>query len=493
MAIGEANKAIERELHHLKRETTAQIGFATLAIAFGILHLVLFLFYPNLKSNLYFAITVFLYAMNIYFDYQNFLATNLVDSLFYLRIHRSVMPGSNIFAMLFIYSIFTIKIPRHFWLIALGLIVTGGLAVYKPLENFDYIQIFMVATFIEMVRILIQAIRQRKEGAWIIAIGFVGLFIFSSYDMLLDLDIMSPIYDINNGYPFGFVILIISMSIYLARDFSKTNEKILTQERLAKEREIERRLLEADNSRKSKELEEARQLQLSMLPQCITSIPGVDICFHMQTATEVGGDYYDYFISEDRTFTIAIGDATGHGIKAGIMVAVIKSMFVALADKMDTLTFLQKCSLTIRQMHLGNLYMGMSLVKLKDKKMTVSSAGMPPIYIYRNQTQSVEELIIKALPLGATASFSTEEKILKLETGDTVLLLSDGYIELFNDQDEILDYPRLIQYFQQVGEQSPDDIVAHLIKRGDQWRKVRPQTDDITFVVIKVKGEGNSN
>ncbi|MFZ5518040.1 MAG: PP2C family protein-serine/threonine phosphatase [Candidatus Zhuqueibacterota bacterium] len=175
------------------------------------------------------------------------------------------------------------------------------------------------------------------------------------------------------------------------------------------------------------------------------------------------------------------------------MVAVIKSLFVTHAAAQDTPSFFQKCSQTIRQIQFGNLYMGMILVKLNDEKMTISSAGMPLINIYRHGTQAVEELIIKALPLGATASFSSEVKILKLETGDTVLLLSDGYIELFNDQDEMLDYPRVLQYFQDVGKQSPDAIVAQLIERGDQWRNGRSQLDDITLVVFKMKAVEDSN
>jgi serine phosphatase RsbU (regulator of sigma subunit) len=193
---------------------------------------------------------------------------------------------------------------------------------------------------------------------------------------------MRPVFEVSNGYPFGFLFLIISMSIYLARDFAKTNERILEQERQAKELEMQRRLLEAEDARKSKELEEARQLQLSMLPKCVTEIPGLDICFHMETATEVGGDYYDYSIAKEGTLTIAIGDATGHGMKAGIMVSIIKSLFITEASRSDIPSFFKKCSQSLKQMRLGNLYMAMMLVKIKGHELTASSAGMPPIYIY---------------------------------------------------------------------------------------------------------------
>ena len=141
------------------------------------------------------------------------------------------------------------------------------------------------------------------------------LFLFSMYDMFLDLDLMNPINNIENGYPFGFLFLIISASIYLARDFARVNRIILTKELEAREMEITQKLLEAEDNRKAKELNEARGIQLSLLPNCVTNIKDYDICFDMQTASEVGGDYYDYSISESGEITIVIGDATDHGMK----------------------------------------------------------------------------------------------------------------------------------------------------------------------------------
>ncbi|MCK7523473.1 MAG: hypothetical protein MZV64_40370 [Ignavibacteriales bacterium] len=79
--------------------------------------------------------------------------------------------------------------------------------------------------------------------------------------------------------------------------------------------------------RKSNELESARQIQLSMLPQALPEHPELEIAVTMQTASEIGGDYYDFHLAEDNTLTFAIGDATGHGAKAGAMVTAIKTLF----------------------------------------------------------------------------------------------------------------------------------------------------------------------
>jgi serine phosphatase RsbU (regulator of sigma subunit) len=277
------------------------------------------------------------------------------------------------------------------------------------------------------------------------------------------------------------------MSVYLASDFAKTNEKMLRKERQAKELEVQSRLLEAEDRRKSKELEEARDLQLAMLPQCINEMDGLDICLDMRTATEVGGDYYDYNISDDGTLTIVIGDATGHGMRAGIMVSIIKSLFITYASITDIPSFFEKCTHTIKQMRLGNLFMSLMIVRIKNNKITLSSAGMPPLYIYRIGTKTIEEHVIKGMPLGAFDSFSYKTIKTELEPGDTMLLMSDGLAELFDDNDEMLDYPRIREAFKEVAENSPNQIVQHLYSIGDNWRKSRNQGDDITLIVLKAK------
>lgn len=85
----------------------------------------------------------------------------------------------------------------------------------------------------------------------------------------------------------------------LYRRLSFEMSKAIAQKRQAREREVERRRLEVENERRTQELEEARRLQLSMLPRHPPRVPGLDIAFRMLTATEVGGDYYDFRVGGD--------------------------------------------------------------------------------------------------------------------------------------------------------------------------------------------------
>jgi len=332
-----------------------QIFFTTLAIAFGLLHFILFLCNRHLKGNLYFAIFVFLYAASIFFDFQHFLVISEHKELFYLRIHRAIMPYPPIFALLFVYSLFESRIPKQFWFITGGLIVSGIFAIVEPVKNVNYIQIFHIAVLIEAIRLMIAGIRRKEDGAWIIVGGFAFLIVFSSYDPLMDFGVIEAINGIYNGYPFGFIGLIISMSVYLSRNFARTNKNLeaqlvqvkdLSEKTIRQERERAR--LEAENARKTHELEEARQLQVSMLPKELPQLAYLEIGVFMKTATEVGGDYYDFHLADNGTLTVAVGDATGHGMKAGTMVSVIKSLFIAEASQTDILTFFKKCTQTIK-------------------------------------------------------------------------------------------------------------------------------------------------
>ena len=464
-----------------------QIFFSTVAVSFGILHLIIFLYNRRFKSNLFFAIFLFLYALNIFFDYQASLSGQTAQGLTYLRLHRAVMPYNSVFALLFLYYAFDFNIPKYFWLIAAALAITGFFAVLDPIHNFGYVQIPQVIVVVEAFRILISAIKKKKYDAWIIATGFFLLFLFSCYDLLLDLGLMEPFREITNGYPIGFLCLIIFASIYLARDFARANKAILIKEREAKEMEIAQRVLEAEDSRKTKELNEARELQLSLLPQCITSLKNYDFCFYMRPATEVGGDYYDYNISANNEISIVIGDATDHGMKAGMMVSIIKSLFLTHINTMDIKEFLNSCSHTIKQMKLKNLYMALMLVKINGRKLKMSSAGIPPLLVYRKKTNKVEEYKIKGMPLGAVESYPYETVEIELETGDTVVLLTDGLPELFNKNKESFGEERLKEIILQNAREPVNEIVNKLILAGEEWRKENKQNDDITLVAFRLK------
>ncbi len=127
------------------------------------------------------------------------------------------------------------------------------------------------------------------------------------------------------------------------------------------------------------------------------------------------------------------------------------------------------------------------LLKIKGNELSVSSAAMPPALIYRSKNNAIEEIFMKGMPLGAMNDFPYSLKESKLQTGDTILLSTDGLPELTNDKNEMYGYDRTKTEFHSVGEQEPEKIVEHLKNSASQWANGREPDDDVTFVVIKVK------
>jgi serine phosphatase RsbU (regulator of sigma subunit) len=246
-------------------------------------------------------------------------------------------------------------------------------------------------------------------------------------------------------------------------------------------------VLQMEFEQKKKELEAARDLQLSMLPNKIPEHPKAEIAAFMQTASEVGGDYYDFHQHPDGSLTMVIGDATGHGAQAGTIVTATKSLFSLLAQNEDIADTLNHINYSIRKMHLPNLFMAMGLVRLKNDTLELAGAGMPPALIYRASTGNIESASLKGLPMGSFADINYSKTSIKLNKGDVVALMSDGLPELFNDKYEMYGYENAIKKFAEAVNESPEKIIEHFTLSAQQWLNGSKQQDDMTFIVFKVK------
>jgi serine phosphatase RsbU (regulator of sigma subunit) len=126
-------------------------------------------------------------------------------------------------------------------------------------------------------------------------------------------------------------------------------------------------------------------------------------------------------------------------------------------------------------------------VKIRGNQLTLSAAGMPPALLYRKNEDTVHELILKGMPLGAYEGFPYQLKKTTLNPGDTLLLLSDGYPELFNKNMDMFGYDRVFDEFLKVADLLPEEIIKELKNSGSDWIGGKHPDDDVTFVVVKVK------
>lgn len=500
--------------------TILQVSLSGIILALGLIHLLIYFFHKKDKANLNYSLFAFSIMLmlvegmffryieqNIYYIFFSIFNTINILLIFLLLIR-------------FLYTIYYGKVIKFFRALVILSVVNVLYGFFQSSEFifFALMITVVVLSLVEGMRMVILGIKHKRTGAWIIGTGFSGFFFLVAFVLIINLAGNAKLVSIEWLLVIlysGFLSIPLSMSIFLARSFALTNKnlelKLIEVEQLSqqaieherkeaeinllrekeqlqlKESEIRAEALEKENERKAKELEQARQIQLSMLPSKIPQLPNLDIAVYMKTATEVGGDYYDFYVDNLRKLTIVIGDATGHGVKAGIMVTAIKSLFSAYADELSLLDMFTRFNRGIKEMNLGALYMCFSALKIKNYEMEYSNAGMPPMLIYRKEKKEVETISLKAMPLGAFADFPYKETSLSFSPGDTVLLLSDGFPELFSKKMEMIDYPQVEKYFINVAERSPEEIINYLVQVVRDWREDDSLEDDVTFVVLKFK------
>jgi serine phosphatase RsbU (regulator of sigma subunit) len=271
----------------------------------------------------------------------------------------------------------------------------------------------------------------------------------------------------------------------MAQDLSLQQQTIVEQERTRKEQEIQQRLLELEYERKSIDLEDARRFQLSMLPKSVPAHDRYDVAVFTLTAAEVGGDYYDFHVAENGVMTATIGDATGHGAKAGTMVTVIKALFAGYVPEVTPAQFLRDAAEKVKRMDLGRMAMALLLARFDRERLTVASAGMLPAYVHRVRGGNIEEVARGATPLG-TLGADYHDVVIDLAAGDTVLFMTDGFPELQNESGQQLGYSAAVEQFATAaGGATADDVIASLAGAAKQWNGDRPPNDDVTFVVVR--------
>ena len=272
----------------------------------------------------------------------------------------------------------------------------------------------------------------------------------------------------------------------MAEDLSEHQRRLFAEARTRQEQEVQQRVFALDYERKSVELEDARRFQLSMLPKHLPTHDRYDVGVFTKTATEVGGDYYDFHL-DDGVLSITIGDATGHGAKAGTMVTVIKTLFAGYRSTTAPAEFLRDAAGKIKRMDLGRMAMALALARFDRSRVTVASAGMPPLLIHRRETGEIEEVTLPATPLG-TLGMEYAQKVVSLNSGDTILLMTDGWPELQNAQGLQLGYPNAMKEFADAAQGGDATaVVQHLANAVQKWHGDAPPNDDITFVVVRVR------
>ncbi len=252
-------------------------------------------------------------------------------------------------------------------------------------------------------------------------------------------------------------------------------------------------LAEAVRSAKvAEELEIARRVQTSLVPRNFR-VEQLEIAAAMLPAEEVGGDYYDVHSFPGGAF-ITIGDVSGHGLNAGLVMMMLQSALAGIvrarraAQPRDVLLYLNDVLYDNVRVRLAQRdHVTLSVLRYTiDGRVRIAGAH-EDVFIYRAATKSIESHRPRGAWIAARLDIAavTDESELRLGEGDVVVLYTDGVTEAMNAQREQFDIHRLQQVIEAHGAHPPSELVAQILEAVRTFRGGAVQEDDVSVLVFR--------
>ncbi len=248
----------------------------------------------------------------------------------------------------------------------------------------------------------------------------------------------------------------------------------------ALEREVHNR------ERIEQELRVARSIQQALLPKEVPTLEGWQIAPYYQPAREVGGDFYDFHLLSEGRIGVVVGDATGKGVPAALVMASTRSMLRAVAQASNSPgEVLRSVNDPLVTDIPPNMFVTCfyAILDPKSGRLSYANAGHDLPYL-RRRGGECEELRARGVPLGLLPGMDYEEKQIVLQKGDSALLYTDGLVEAHDPQRQMFGFPRLQALVSEHGEERAlgDYLMEELYSFvGEGWE----QEDDITLLTLR--------
>lgn len=241
------------------------------------------------------------------------------------------------------------------------------------------------------------------------------------------------------------------------------------------------------------EMDLARQIQMRLLPQSTPPIPGVTLTAMTKPASQVGGDFFDFIQSGQNILTFAVGDVSGKGMPAALLMAMLRTV---IRNKADTVGGANPEGL-LEQINRA-LYQDFSDVDMfatlfigqydyQQHQLHFANDGHAPV-IFRPAQGQAHLLPADAPPVGVLDFNLAEQHVLAFQPGDLLVVTSDGINEAENSQGEMFGYERLLTAVDELAKAEVTVIAQELLAQSIAFAKGRPQSDDQTLLVLKRNG-----
>ena len=244
----------------------------------------------------------------------------------------------------------------------------------------------------------------------------------------------------------------------------------------------------SERERVEQELRVARSIQQAALPKEVPELEGWEISPLYRPAREVGGDFYDFHLLSEGKLGLAVGDATGKGVPAALVMSTTCGMLRAVSQAADSSSpgeMLRRVNEALFPYIPANMFVTCFYAVLEPESgtFTYANAGHDLPYL-RRRGGECEELRARGMPLGLMPGMSYEQKDIELDAGEAALFYSDGLVEAHDPHGEMFGFPRLRELVVEHGEdRSLGNILLEELYSfvGEGWE----QEDDITLLTLR--------
>jgi predicted ester cyclase len=249
------------------------------------------------------------------------------------------------------------------------------------------------------------------------------------------------------------------------------------------EREIRTR------ERLEQDLRVARSIQQASLPKEVPQLEGWQLTPYYRSAREVGGDFYDFHLLSESKLGLAVGDATGKGVPAALVMSTTCGMLRAVSQALDSSSpgeMLQRVNEALFPSIPPNMFVTCfyAILDPKSGSLGYANAGHDLPYLHRRSGEC-EELRARGMPLGLMPDMRYEQKEIVLDADEAALFYSDGLVEAHDPEGEMFGFPRLQELVAELGGEEmrlADLLIEELYSFvGERWE----QEDDITLLTLR--------
>jgi PAS domain S-box-containing protein len=286
------------------------------------------------------------------------------------------------------------------------------------------------------------------------------------------------------------------MTITPVRDsFGMISQFVAIKQDITERKRLEQ-ILKSAHERMEEELNVARDIQMSMLPLNFPAFPDrkeLDVYAKLIPAREVGGDFYDFYFIDKENFCFVVGDVSGKGVPAALIMAVTKTLIKAAANNVSSTARI--LTLINHEISPGNensafITVFIGILNTTTGLLVYTNAGHNPSYVLRKDGTIPEKLsTLHGVAIGAVEGMEYRESVLQLNPGDAIFAYTDGVTEAQNPDGKLFTGARLAGLLRYAGKFESRELVDRVLEDIHRYEEGAEHADDITMLNVRFQDQ----